>query len=439
MSRKRRQNDVDNASGVARSTRESYTAHSINVRIPKKQKGVSKVQMRKPEIVMVPIDQIKPYERNPRKNDDAVDPVAESIREYGFKSIILLNPDGVIIYGHTRWKAAKKVGLKELPCWYVDDLTDEQIREYRIADNSTGEVAEWDLPLLKLELDGLPNFDAASFGLDMSWLDNHEEEEPAEAQDDDYDPDPPEIPVSKPGQIYQLGRHRLMCGNSTKLEDVAKLVDGQKIDLLLTDPPYNVDYHGTAGTIENDNFDTEEAFLQFLCDAFAAGASVLKPGAVFYIWHADSEGENFRRACREKLGKVRQCLIWAKSSLVLDRQDYQWKHEPCLYGWTEGSHYWGSDRKQTTVMEFDKPRASKEHPTMKPIPLFDYQIRNSARIGESVLDLFGGSGTTIMACEQNNRNAYVMEFDPKYVDVIIHRWETFTGKTATLICDSDPA
>ena len=394
--------------------------------------------MKKPEIVMVPIDQIKPYGRNPRKNDQAVEAVYNSIDRFGFKNIILLDPDGVIIYGHTRWKAAKKIGLRELPCWYVDDLTPEQIREYRIADNSTAEVSEWYHPFLKIELDELPNFDPTAFGLDMSWLEEVPQDEPMEAQDDEYEPNPPEEPVSKQGQVYQLGNHRLMCGDSTKTEDVAELVGGQKIDLLLTDPPYNVDYHGTAGTIENDNFDSEEAFLQFLRDAFAAGASVMKPGAAFYIWHADSEGENFRRACRESLGAVRQCLIWKKSSLVLGRQDYQWIHEPCLYGWTPGTHFWGSDRKQTTVMEFDKPRASREHPTMKPIPLFDYQIRNSARIGERVLDLFGGSGTTIMACEQNKRTAFVMEFDPKYVDVIIHRWETFTGQKAILVSDTDP-
>lgn len=393
----------------------------------------------KPEIVMVPIDQIKPYERNPRKNQEAVKAVVKSIKKYGFKTVVLLDEDGVIIYGHTRWMAAKEVGLKELPCWYATDLTPEQVREYRIADNSTGEIAEWDNGLLKLELDDLPGFDAEGFGLNLDWLtETAPEEEPAEAVDDDYEPDPPEIPASKLGQVYQLGRHFLMCGDSTKTADVQKLCAGEKIDLLLTDPPYNVDYHGTAGTIQNDSFDTAEAFLQFLSDAFAAGSSVLKQGAAYYIWHADSEGENFRRAAREKLGKVRQTLIWKKSSLVLGRQDYQWIHEPCLYGWTEGaSHFWGNDRKQTTVMEFDKPRASKEHPTMKPIPLFDYQIRNSAAIGERVLDLFGGSGTTIMACEQNKRTAYVMEYDPKFVDVIINRWESFTGQTAQLIHDVD--
>lgn len=672
------------------------------------------------EIVMLSTSEIKPYDRNPRKNDQAVDAVAKSIQSYGFKQPILVDRDNVIICGHTRWKAAKRLRIQKVPCCYADDLTPEQVREYRIADNSTGEVAEWDLPLLKLELDDLPGFDADSFGLDLSWLnETGEEEEPDEAVDDEFEPEPPEVPASKPGQIYQLGRHRLMCGDSTKTEDVQKLCNGAKIDLLITDPPYNVDYHGTAGTIENDNFESAEAFLQFLCDAFTAGASVLKPGAAYYIWHADSEGENFRRAAREKLGKVRQTLIWKKSSLVLGRQDYQWIHEPCqpagtmiltpkgmvpieelrdgdrvisfdtysgcvkgyhnglaiktasrwydgilyginaagretwatdnhefsvrfnpetaqtwstylmvndkgwwrvgvtrtydargfglkhrfkqenaeaawivetfesqadaqmgeqllacrygipythwnikrgqthdeynhrtekqidwlysnmnlsemrrsaerllsdfgrsinyplvtertkmanysrrvtarinacniipglmmvpipkehyegtdtfrwavidgvnhkehhgpvyslavakfhhyiadgivthncLYGWTDGgSHYWGSDRKQTTVMEFDKPRASKEHPTMKPIPLFDYQIRNSAAMGERCLDLFGGSGTTIMACEQNKRIAYVMEYDPKYVDVIIKRWEEFTGQKAELI------
>lgn len=223
------------------------------------------------------------------------------------------------------------------------------------------------------------------------------------------------------------------------------------MDLLLTDPPYNVDYQGTAGKIKNDNME-DGAFRQFLTDAFSNAAMVMKPGAAFYIWHADSEGYNFRGACRDAMLRVRQCLIWVKNALVLGRQDYQWKHEPCLYGeleieedpgdetepclygWTEGKkHYFFKNRKQSTVLEFPKPKKSAEHPTMKPIKLFDYQMQCSTRPGECVLDLFAGSGTTIMACEQNGRNAYCMEFDPKFVDVIIDRWEKFTGEKAVLI------
>lgn len=222
------------------------------------------------------------------------------------------------------------------------------------------------------------------------------------------------------------------------------------MDLLLTDPPYNVDYKGTAGKIKNDNME-DGAFRRFLTDAFSNAETVMRPGAPFYIWHADSEGYNFRGACRDAALRVRQCLVWVKNSLVLGRQDFQWKHEPCLYGeaeieedahepclygWTDGhKHYFFKNRRQTTVLNFDKPAKSAEHPTMKPIKLFDYQMQCSSKVGENVLDLFAGSGTTIMAAEQNGRRAYCMEFDPKYVDVIIDRWEKFTGRKAALLHD----
>lgn len=227
-----------------------------------------------------------------------------------------------------------------------------------------------------------------------------------------------------------------MCGDSTKEEDVNKLMNGQKADMLLTDPLYNVDYQGKTKEslkIENDKMDNE-SFRQFLNKAFKCANKNMKEGAVFYIWHADSEGYNFRGACFDVGWKVRQCLIWNKNSMVIGRQDYQWKHEPCLYGWKDGAgHLWASDRKQTTILNFDRPQRNGEHPTMKPIPLFDYQIKNNTKGGDIVLDLFGGSGTTIIACEQNLRKGYLMEFDPKYVDVIIDRWEKFTGEKAILL------
>ena len=217
------------------------------------------------------------------------------------------------------------------------------------------------------------------------------------------------------------------------LDEVQMLTDGAKVDLFLTDPPYNVNYEGTAGKIQNDSM-KDDAFRQFLTDAFTNAAMVMKPGASFYIWHADSEGYNFRQACKNAGWTVRQCLIWNKNSLVLGRQDYQWKHEPCLYGWKEGAgHQWHNDRKQTTVLDFDRPKKNAEHPTMKPVPLFDYEICNSTKEGDIVLDLFGGSGTTIMACEQDGRSGYLMELDPKYVDVIVDRWEKFTGERAVLL------
>lgn len=233
-----------------------------------------------------------------------------------------------------------------------------------------------------------------------------------------------------------------MCGDSTVLNDVQKLMGGALADMLLTDPPYNVAYKGKTKdklTIENDQMDNEN-FRQFLQDAFKNADAVMKCGAAFYIWHADSEGYNFRGACFDIGWKVRQCLIWNKNSMVLGRQDYHWKHEPCLYGWKDGAgHNWYSDRKQTTILDFDRPARNAEHPTMKPVALFAYQIGNNTKAGDIVLDLFGGSGTTIMAAEQNDRKGYVMEYDPRYVDVIIKRWEDFTGQKAVLISGDNEA
>ena len=254
------------------------------------------------------------------------------------------------------------------------------------------------------------------------------------AYEDDFDAeealDVIEEPQTSPGDVYLLGRHRLMCGDSTKTEDVAKLMNGNSASLLLTDPPYNVDYEGSAGKIQNDNME-DEAFRAFLRDAFSAADEHMQPGAAFYIWHADSEAYNFHGACRDVGWNVRQRLVWNKNALVLGRQDYQWKHEPCIYGWKEGAaHRWYSDRKQTTVLEFNKPQRSEEHPTMKPVPLFAYQIKNNTQPGDAVLDLFGGSGTTLIACEQIGRTAYVMELDPHFCDVIVRRWEMLTGDKA---------
>lgn len=226
------------------------------------------------------------------------------------------------------------------------------------------------------------------------------------------------------------GVHRLICGDSTDQATIERLMDGAKADLLLTDPPYNVDYVGKtkdALKIQNDKMDND-SFRQFLRDAFSAADAVMRAGAVFYIWHADSEGYNFRGACADNDWKVRECLIWNKNSMVLGRQDYQWKHEPCLYGWKDGaSHLWASDRKQVTVLDFDRPTRAELHPTMKPIALFAYQISNNTHEGDAVLDLFGGSGTTLMACEQLKRKSYSCELDPKYVDVIVQRYINFKG------------
>ena len=242
--------------------------------------------------------------------------------------------------------------------------------------------------------------------------------------------------ISVPGDIWLLGNHRLMCGDSTSAEDAEKLMDGAKADLLLTDPPYNVAYEGGTEerlTIQNDDMDDSD-FREFLVDAFTAADGCMKPGAAFYIWHADTEGYNFRGACRDVGWQVRQCLIWAKNTFVLGRQDYHWQHEPCLYGWKDGAaHLWTGDRAQSTIMNFDKPARNGEHPTMKPVELFAYQVQNNTKAGNAVLDLFGGSGTTIIACEQLGRRGYLMELDPRYVDVIVKRYIGVTGKTDVVL------
>ena len=382
----------------------------------------------------IDIADLVPYDRNPRKNDLAVADVAESMEQVGYITPIVIDENRLILAGETRCKALKKRGVKRDKVLQVLGLTEEQKKKYRLLDNKVGEIAEWDLDLLAGELEAV-DFDGFDFGFDdlLADLSDGEGEE-AQAVDDNYDPELPEEPKSKRGDIWQLGRHRLMCGDSTDITDIVKLMGEKLADLLLTDPPYNVNYEGGTGlTIQNDNME-DAAFRQFLQDAFKCADAVMKPGAVFYIWHADSEGFNFRGACHDIGWQVRQCLIWNKNALVLGRQDYQWKHEPCLYGWKGGaSHIWLGDRSQTTVLDYDKPSKSDIHPTMKPIPLFDYQIRNSCPNGGIVLDLFNGSGTTIMACEQNGRCAYCCELDPKYVDAAIERWEHFTGEKAVLV------
>lgn len=385
------------------------------------------------ELKKFKISEIKPYSKNPRNNDGAVEAVMQSIKQCEYIAPIILDEDNIILAGHTRFKALKKLGYKEVECIIKTGLSEEQKKKYRLLDNKTNELAEWDFDLLAEEMEGL------DFGdLELDWgIDQDESEDGSnEVIEDDYEVELPEEPKAKFGQIYQLGRHRLMCGDSTKTEDVNKLVGGKKIDLLITDPPYGVDYTGktkNALKIENDNKSDDE-FIEFLHSAFEAADEVMKSGAVFYIWHAILKTYAFESACQQTQWEVRQVLIWVKNTLVMGRQDYQWKHEPCLYGWKEGAaHNWYNDRKQTTVLEFDRPTKNDLHPTMKPISLFDYQIKNSSKVGDRVLDLFGGSGTTIMACEQNGRTGFLMEYDPKYVDVIINRWEEFTGEKAVLI------
>ncbi|EJJ1057037.1 ParB N-terminal domain-containing protein [Enterococcus faecalis] len=381
-----------------------------------------------------------PYEKNPRHNEDAITAVAKSIEKFGFKVPIVVDASNVIVNGHTRLKAAKYLGLKEVPTIIADDLTPEQIKAFRLADNKVGEIATWDEELLNAELDELADldFDMTEFGFDLPDIEGEE----VEVIEDEFEEELPAEPISKLGDIYQLGRHRLMCGDSTNSLEVEKLMGNKKADLLITDPPYNVAYEGKgkeALTIKNDSKETNE-FHSFLYEAFSAAINNMKLGSSFYVWYASSEVVNFHTALEEAGFLVKQELIWNKNSMVLSRQDYHWKHEPCLYGWASGgSHSWYSDRKQTTILNFDRPTVNKEHPTMKPVALFDYQIKNSSKQGDCILDLFGGSGTTLIACKQNEREAYLMELDPRYVDVIIARWEAFTGEVAVKISGNDTA
>ena len=404
------------------------------------------------EIVIKALDDVKPYENKPRKNDAAVAKVAESIKLYGFKQPLVIDADGVIVVGHTRYRAAKLIGLEHVPC-IISELSDQQNAEYRIVDNKTNEYAEWDWDKLKIELQGA---DLGAFAFDWDFPEIEPELK------EDIPPEVPEEARTQLGDIVQIGKHRLICGDSTDAAVLKALMQDELADLVLTDPPYNVDYEGgTADKLKILNDKQEDgAFRQFLTAAFTAADSVLKPGGAFYIWHADSEGHNFRTACKDADWQIRQCLIWVKNSIVLGRQDYQWRHEPCLYGWKGGAaHYFTDSRAEATVIEdpgvnidkltkaeaiallkeiysekvstsvlfVDKPARSELHPTTKPIKLFGEQIKNSSKPGQIVLDSFGGSGTTLMTCEQLGRIARLVELDPHYCDVIVQRYVNLTG------------
>lgn len=392
-------------------------------------------------IELWPLERLKPYDRNARTHSaEQVAQIAASIVEFGFTNPILVDSSDGIIAGHGRLSAAQELGLKTVPVVVLDHLSDRQRKAYILADNQLALNAGWDTDLLRSELQDLAeqDFDLSLIGFsddELSDLLPDIEELPPEDADADAVPEPPADPVTKPGDVWLLGKHRVMCGDSTSIEAVELLMAGGKADLLLTDPPYNVAYEGKTAealTIQNDSM-SDDDFRQFLRDVYSTADSVMNPGAVFYIWHADFEGYNFRGAAYDVGWQVRQCLIWNKNSLVLGRQDYHWKHEPCLYGWKEGAaHYWGSDRSQTTVLDFNRPSRNGEHPTMKPVELFQYQVENSSKRKGMVLDLFGGSGTTAIACEKTGRHARLMELDPRYCDVIVKRWQAFTGKTATL-------
>jgi DNA modification methylase len=397
------------------------------------------------QIEQIGIATLIPFAKNSRTHSDAqVAQIAASIREFGFTNPVLIDEANGIIAGHGRVMAARKLKLTEVPCIRLAHLTDAQKRAYVIADNKLALNAGWDEAMLKLELADLKALD---FDLDLTGFNTDEIDallaEPGTAglTDPDDTPEPPTEPVTRSGDVWICGQHRVMCGSSLEMTAMERLCGDQRVDMLLTDPPYNVAYTGKtkdALTIQNDSMN-DDAFRTFLRDGFVTADGMLKPGAVFYIWHADSEGYNFRGACKDAGWQIRQCLIWQKNNMVMGRQDYHWQHEPCLYGWKDGAgHLWASDRKQTTLLKFDRPSRSADHPTMKPVALFEYQLLNNTKGGDIVLDSFGGSGTTLIAAEKNGRIARIMELDPKYVDVIVKRWEDFTGQKAVLESTGKP-
>lgn len=437
------------------------------------------------EVQEVPVEKLIPYVNNAKMHsDEQVTMIASSIREFGFLSPVLIDRDFNVIAGHGRIAAAKKLDLKEIPCVYVEGLTDAQRKAYILADNKLTELGGWDKALLTSELKELSeagfDINLTGFNIDDIGVDDIDFSDVDVSVEDDEEAAKPKYDV-KPGQVYKLGRHRLMCGDSTKEEDVNKLIGDETIDLFLTDPPYNVGlgydetpeeaakrHRRTDGkVVANDKWNDDDEFTKFLISAFSNADEHMKPGGVFYIWHAPGYlSLLFRNAVKSVGWEVRQTLGWVKNVFVFGRSDYHYRHEPCLYGWKEGAaHYFIEDRKQdsvfdaplridsmsedelkkelhriydfSTVLYEDRPMSSEEHPTMKPVNLFKRLIINSSKENENVLDLFGGSGTTIIACEQLKRNAFVMELDPEYASSIIERYEQVTGDKAELISPTE--
>ena len=387
-------------------------------------------------VQMRPVGSIRPYERNPRHNDPAVDAVATSIREFGFRQPIVTDVDGVIVVGHTRYKAALKLGLTEVPVHVADGLTPQQAQAYRLADNQTATIATWDDDTLVAELlalrDGGFDLDLTGFAADdLDRLLGTGDD--AERGDPDDVPEPPADPVTRPGDLWLLGTHRLVCGYAADPAAYAKILDGAQADLLLTDPPYGVSYVGgtsDAMTLANDDLSAAD-YDPFLAKTLNAAAAALKPGSAFYLWHADLHGGTVRAAADRAGLPLRQVLVWVKSAFALGRSDYHWQHEPCLYGWRPGApHAWHGGRAQGTTLAFDKPARNGDHPTMKPVALFRRLVENSCPPGGLVLDPFAGSGTSLIAAEEAGRVAALLELDPRFCDVIVRRYETFTGKVA---------
>ena len=393
------------------------------------------------EMQLVPISKLVPYVNNARTHSPVqIKKLRSSLREFGFINPVIIDRDYGVIAGHGRILAAKEEGIKEVPCVFADHLTEAQKKAYIIADNRMAMDAGWDEELLRVEIEALQgmDFDPLLTGFDEKEL-AALFDDGAEAKDDDFDVDEElEKPVfSKTGDVWTLGRHRLVCGDSTKAETYEILMQEKKANLVVTDPPYNVNYEGSAGKIKNDNMAAEK-FYQFLLDAFTNMEKVMADDASIYVFHADTEGLNFRRAFTDAGFYLSGCCIWKKPSLVLGRSPYQWQHEPVLYGWKKnGRHQWYSDRKQTTIWEFEKPRRNADHPTMKPIPLLAYPITNSSMSNTLILDPFGGSGSTLIACEQTDRSCCTIELDEKYCDVIVKRYVELKGSAEDVSVERD--
>ena len=393
------------------------------------------------EMQLVPIQKLVPYINNARTHSpEQIGKLRASLREFGFINPVIIDRDYGVIAGHGRILAAKEEGIKEVPCVFADHLTEAQKKAYIIADNRMAMDAGWDEELLRVEIEALQgmDFDPLLTGFDEKEL-AALFDDGAEAKDDDFDVDGElEKPVfSKTGDVWTLGRHRLVCGDSIKAETYEILMQGKKANLVVTDPPYNVNYEGSAGKIKNDNMAAEK-FYQFLLYAFTNMEKVMAEDASIYVFHADTEGLNFRRAFTDAGFYLSGCCIWKKPSLVLGRSPYQWQHEPVLYGWKKnGKHQWYSDRKQTTIWEFEKPRKNADHPTMKPIPLLAYPIINSSMSNTLILDPFGGSGSTLIACEQTDRSCCTIELDEKYCDVIVKRYVELKGSAEDVSVERD--
>ena len=393
------------------------------------------------EMQLVDINKLIPYVNNARThNAQQINKLRSSLREFGFINPVIIDRDFNVIAGHGRIMAAKEEGINEVPCVFVDYLTEAQKKAYILADNRMAMDAGWDEELLKVEIEALQaeDFDLSLTGFDESELAGFfDTADDAKEDDFDVDAELEKPPVTKSGDLWLLGNHRLLCGDSTKEESYTLLMNSKKANLVVTDPPYNVNYQGTAGKIKNDNLENDK-FYQFLFDAFTCMEKAMADDASIYVFHADTEGLNFRKAFADAGFYLSGTCIWKKQSLVLGRSPYQWQHEPCLFGWKKnGKHQWYSDRKQTTIWEFDKPKKNGDHPTMKPVPLIAYPIKNSSMSNCIVLDPFGGSGSTLIACEQTNRICHTIELDEKYCDVIVKRYieQVGTAENVSVVRD----